>query len=261
MLQGLSGRDHRVLTAVTMGQGRRTVSMLSQSRVRFASLTSAWINAYVASGEPQGKAGAYAIQDAFLRPVQSYDGCYCNVVGLPLWTTLRLLGRAALDVSLVTAADVRGGGDLSPGNNRAVDATNIGEFAAVDFTITKTVDKPLLRPGDSVTFTIQALSTTTVVLDDVTLTDSLPRGFAHLDGTSFITIVGRNSGQVAAVTQPIARASRQSMAAAAVTAAAARVGRGVAGAPSSHPRSSPPGRAVSRERAASPRAPSSPASS
>ena len=91
MLQGLSGRDHRVLTAVTMGQGRRTVSMLSQSRVRFASLTSAWINAYVASGEPQGKAGAYAIQGRAAMMVSSISGSYSGIMGLPLYETAQLL--------------------------------------------------------------------------------------------------------------------------------------------------------------------------
>ena len=91
MLQDLSGRDHRVLTAVTMGQGRRTVSMLSQSRVRFASLTSAWINAYVASGEPQGKAGAYAIQGRASMMVSSISGSYSGIMGLPLYETGQLL--------------------------------------------------------------------------------------------------------------------------------------------------------------------------
>ncbi|MEY4636857.1 MAG: hypothetical protein RJA55_2655, partial [Acidobacteriota bacterium] len=124
--------------------------------------------------------------------------------------------------SLTTAAEVRGGGDLSPGNNRAVDATNIGEFVPVDFKITKTVNTPLLRPGDSAIFTVQALNNNSVILEDVTLTDSLPRGFSYVDNTSFITIRSRTpAGQVAQATQSIARASRQSASAAAATAAAA----------------------------------------
>ena len=91
MLQDLSGRDHRVLTAVAMGQGRRTVSLLSQSRVRFAPLSSSWIAAYVASGEPQGKAGAYAIQGRASVMMSSISGSYSGIMGLPLFETGQLL--------------------------------------------------------------------------------------------------------------------------------------------------------------------------
>ena len=91
MLQGLSGRDHRVLTAVAMGQGRRTVSLLSQSRVRFAPLSASWIAAYVASGEPQGKAGAYAIQGRASVMMSSISGSYSGIMGLPLFETGQLL--------------------------------------------------------------------------------------------------------------------------------------------------------------------------
>ena len=91
MLQDLSGRDHRVLTAVAMGQGRRTVSLLSQSRVRFAPLSASWIAAYVASGEPQGKAGAYAIQGRASVMMSSISGSYSGIMGLPLFETGQLL--------------------------------------------------------------------------------------------------------------------------------------------------------------------------
>ncbi len=91
MLQDLSGRDHRVLTAVAMGQGRRTMSLLSQSRVRFAPLSSSWIAAYVASGEPQGKAGAYAIQGRASVMMSSISGSYSGIMGLPLFETGQLL--------------------------------------------------------------------------------------------------------------------------------------------------------------------------
>ena len=91
MLQGLSGRDHRVLTAVAMGQGRRTVSLLSHSRVRFAPLSASWIAAYVASAEPQGKAGAYAIQGRASMMVSSISGSYSGIMGLPLYETGQLL--------------------------------------------------------------------------------------------------------------------------------------------------------------------------
>jgi predicted house-cleaning NTP pyrophosphatase (Maf/HAM1 superfamily) len=57
------------------------------------------IAAYIARGEPFDKAGAYAIQDPQFRPVASYDGCYCNVVGLPLRAVIRLLQQAGVDIT------------------------------------------------------------------------------------------------------------------------------------------------------------------
>ena len=74
--------------------------------MHFARLSEKEIEAYIATEEPMDKAGAYAIQDDILRPVESYDGCYCNVVGLPLWTTLDLMRKAELDVRHVTLRDL-----------------------------------------------------------------------------------------------------------------------------------------------------------
>jgi septum formation protein len=91
MLRDLAGKDHRVLTAVAIGQGRRTVAALSQSRVRFAPLPASWISAYVASGEPQGKAGAYAIQGRASAMIETIHGSYSGIMGLPLYETGRLL--------------------------------------------------------------------------------------------------------------------------------------------------------------------------
>ena len=64
MLAALSGRSHRVLTAIALSAGRRTLAAMSVSHVKFAPLSPAVIAAYVASGEPFGKAGGYAIQGA-----------------------------------------------------------------------------------------------------------------------------------------------------------------------------------------------------
>lgn len=57
------------------------------------------IDASIARGDPFDKAGGYAIQDEILRPVASYEGCYCNVVGLSLWTTIALLRKAGVNVA------------------------------------------------------------------------------------------------------------------------------------------------------------------
>lgn len=94
----LSGRTHRVITAVAVGAGRRTQLALSSSHVRIAALPAASIAAYVASGEPFGKAGAYAIQSAFAAWIERIDGSYSGVMGLPLFETAQLLRRAGLPV-------------------------------------------------------------------------------------------------------------------------------------------------------------------
>jgi septum formation protein len=93
MLQRLSGRTHRVITAVAVFDGRRTRLALSISRVRFAHIPSHDIEAYVASGEPFGKAGAYAIQSEAARWIVHIDGSYSAIMGLPLYETAQLLRR------------------------------------------------------------------------------------------------------------------------------------------------------------------------
>jgi MAF protein len=112
MLRRLRGRSHRVVTAVTVlppaqtgarrGGRRRPLIDHAVTRVTMRRYSDAEIAASIASGDPFDKAGAYAIQDERLSPVEAYDGCYCNVVGLPLWTALRLLSRAGLDITQVT---------------------------------------------------------------------------------------------------------------------------------------------------------------
>ncbi|MDE2606403.1 MAG: septum formation inhibitor Maf [Burkholderiales bacterium] len=94
MLRELAGRTHRVLTAVAVQAGRRRLAALSESRVTFAPLTPAQIRAYVASGEPMGKAGAYAIQGGAGAHIVRIAGSYSGIMGLPLYETAQLL-RAA----------------------------------------------------------------------------------------------------------------------------------------------------------------------
>ena len=94
MLATLSGRTHRVLTAVALSSGRRTLFAINVSRVHFAAIAGAEIEAYVASGEPFGKAGAYAIQGRAAAWITLIAGSYTGIMGLPLHDTARLLRLA-----------------------------------------------------------------------------------------------------------------------------------------------------------------------
>ena len=93
MLRLLSGREHRVLTAVAVKLDERSELVVSESRVRFAELSQADIEAYVASGEPTDKAGAYAIQGRAGAFITELHGSYSGVMGLPLYETLQLLKK------------------------------------------------------------------------------------------------------------------------------------------------------------------------
>ena len=99
-LRALSGRTHRVLTAVAVSAGRESPLMLSVSRVRFAELSEATIRRYVASGEPFGKAGAYAVQSRIAACIERIEGSYSGIMGLPLFETTQLLCRARLRLDL-----------------------------------------------------------------------------------------------------------------------------------------------------------------
>jgi len=91
MLARLSGRSHRVLTAVAVGQGARVLQVLSVSQVRFAPMSAADIETYVASGEPMGKAGAYAVQGLAAAYIARISGSYSGIMGLPLHETAQAL--------------------------------------------------------------------------------------------------------------------------------------------------------------------------
>lgn len=98
MLQALSGRTHRVLTAVAVARGRAIHAALSVSTVRFAPLPPRTVQAYVASGEPFGKAGAYAIQGPIAGWIERVEGSYTGIMGLPLFETRALLARAQVRI-------------------------------------------------------------------------------------------------------------------------------------------------------------------
>ena len=93
MLSMLSGRTHRVLTAIVVADDTRIETALSESRVRFRAIESDEIDAYIATGEPFGKAGAYAIQGRAAAFVEHISGSHSGIVGLPLFETTQLLKR------------------------------------------------------------------------------------------------------------------------------------------------------------------------
>jgi septum formation protein len=84
MLRALSGRTHTVLTGICLRHAAGEIVDVASTLVRFIELTEEEIDAYVASGEPMGKAGAYAIQGLAAKFVDRIDGCYFNVMGLPV---------------------------------------------------------------------------------------------------------------------------------------------------------------------------------
>lgn len=98
MLGCLSGQQHRVLTAVAVAHGRRRGLRVSESRVRFMPLSAAQIRRYVATGEPMGKAGAYAIQSQAAAWISHISGSYSGIMGLPLHDTAELLRAAGWSV-------------------------------------------------------------------------------------------------------------------------------------------------------------------
>lgn len=97
MLSSLAGTTHRVLTAVALGTTARRHSAVSVSRVTFAPLSKAQIAAYVATGEPLGKAGAYAVQGRVAAHISRLSGSYTGIMGLPLFETAQLLRDMGLN--------------------------------------------------------------------------------------------------------------------------------------------------------------------
>ena len=114
MLATLSGRWHRVHTAVAL-RLRDTLSVrLCTSKVGFRSLSPAELEGYCATGEPLGKAGAYAIQGLGALFVSRLEGSYSGVVGLPLYETAELLNGAGLDPLACVDPPAAPGGGTGP---------------------------------------------------------------------------------------------------------------------------------------------------
>ena len=90
-LSALAGQTHRVLTAVAIGVDGQVRSACSESRVTFAPMSKTEIRGYIASGEPMGKAGAYAVQGLAAAYISRISGSYTGIMGLPLFETAELL--------------------------------------------------------------------------------------------------------------------------------------------------------------------------
>lgn len=84
MLNLLSGKTHSVYSGITVAKGNKTISQNVCTNVKFSELTNEDVMSYIKSGEPFGKAGAYAIQGLGGVFIEEIHGCYYNVVGLPL---------------------------------------------------------------------------------------------------------------------------------------------------------------------------------
>ena len=102
MLRTLRGRTHEVVSAVVVvPPGHRSAIVRHPlTKVKMREYGDDEIEASIADGYPMDKAGAYGIQDELLRPVERYEGCYCNVIGLSLWSAIEALGEAGEDVPL-----------------------------------------------------------------------------------------------------------------------------------------------------------------
>ena len=96
MLTELSGHTHRVLTSVAVAygaKGKKRLQLVSESKGTFDNLSKAQITAYVASGEPMGKAGSYAVQGSAAMFIRHISGSYSGIMGLPLYETAQLLNK------------------------------------------------------------------------------------------------------------------------------------------------------------------------
>lgn len=96
MLQALSGQTHRVLTAVALQSGRKRLAAVSVSRVTFAAMSRAQIQAYLDSQESMGKAGAYGVQGKAAAHIARIQGSYSGIMGLPVFETAQLLRQVGL---------------------------------------------------------------------------------------------------------------------------------------------------------------------
>lgn len=102
MLNALRDRWHDVISSVAYLPKGELSPLIRQpvTSVRMRRYADEEIEASIARSDPFDKAGAYAIQDAALKPVAEYEGCYCNVVGLSLWATIEVMRKAGADLAV-----------------------------------------------------------------------------------------------------------------------------------------------------------------
>ena len=100
MLRSLRGREHQVMTGVALVDAADQHAQVTSksSLVTMRDYSDDQMEAYVASGEPMDKAGAYAVQDRVFRPAKQLEGCYTNVMGLSLCSLVDMLQGAGLEV-------------------------------------------------------------------------------------------------------------------------------------------------------------------
>lgn len=104
MLSALRDRVHVVYTAVCVMDGERVATRVAATDVKMRAYTDAEIEAYVETGDPLDKAGAYGIQDPRFAPVESWDGCYSAVMGLPMALAAEMLAATGIPVASDVAA-------------------------------------------------------------------------------------------------------------------------------------------------------------
>lgn len=107
MLRRLSGRAHDVFTGITVCRADTAAleTVITATHVYMRAYSESEIDRYVASGDPFDKAGSYAIQHAFFHPVARIEGCYANVMGLPLCTLYGLFAGQGIDPSAALGCD------------------------------------------------------------------------------------------------------------------------------------------------------------
>ena len=105
MLKLLSGRKHTVTSGLSLSFNGETVTDSEDTDVYFAELSNDFIDKYVASGDPMDKAGGYAVQGVASMWIEKIDGCYFNVVGLPVRLLCRLLEQSGLDAQSLVMND------------------------------------------------------------------------------------------------------------------------------------------------------------
>jgi len=110
MLRALNGQWHEVLTGVTLARASQVLSDVASTRVKFAEMSEAEVDWYVATGEPMDKAGAYAIQGHAALFVERIEGSYSNVVGLPVQMVYRLAGEMGAELLRISDCGLRIGG-------------------------------------------------------------------------------------------------------------------------------------------------------